>query len=39
LLRVIGDPARGIVTWNLSFLDQCYSGSLLIFNKPDRPPA
>lgn len=29
---VIGDPASGIVTWKPSFLGQCYTGSLLIFD-------
>ena len=33
---VVGDPATGIVTWNLSWLAQCYSGSLVLFDWPIR---
>jgi hypothetical protein len=31
---VIGDPASGIVTWNLAFLAQRYTGLLVLFNWP-----
>ncbi len=31
---VVGDPATGIVTWNLSLLAQCYTGSLVLFDWP-----
>jgi CRP-like cAMP-binding protein len=31
---VIGDPASGIVTWNMAFLSRCYTGSLLLFDRP-----
>jgi CRP-like cAMP-binding protein len=31
---VAGDPATGIVTWSRAFLAQCYSGSLLLFDRP-----
>jgi hypothetical protein len=31
---VIGDPASGIVTWNVAFLSRCYTGSLLLFDRP-----
>ncbi len=31
---VIGDPAAGIVTWHRDFLAQCYSGSLVLFDRP-----
>jgi CRP-like cAMP-binding protein len=31
---VVGDPAAGIVTWHVDFLAQCYSGSLLLFDRP-----
>jgi CRP-like cAMP-binding protein len=31
---VLGDPASGIVTWNLAFLSRCYTGSLLLFDWP-----
>jgi CRP-like cAMP-binding protein len=31
---VIGDPASGIVTWNMAFLAQCYTGLLVLFDWP-----
>jgi hypothetical protein len=31
---VIGDPASGIVTWNMAFLAQSYTGSLVLFDWP-----
>jgi ABC-type bacteriocin/lantibiotic exporter with double-glycine peptidase domain len=31
---VIGDPASGIVTWNMAFLSRSYTGSLLLFDWP-----
>jgi ABC-type bacteriocin/lantibiotic exporter with double-glycine peptidase domain len=31
---VVGDPATGIVTWSRAFMAQCYSGSLLLFDRP-----
>ena len=30
---VIGDPATGIVTWNVALLAQSYSGSLVLFDR------
>jgi hypothetical protein len=33
---VVGDPAAGIVTWHIDFLAQCYSGSLLVFGRPEQ---
>jgi ATP-binding cassette subfamily B protein RaxB len=35
---VVGDPATGIVTWNLSWLAQCYTESLVLFDWPSRAP-
>jgi ABC-type bacteriocin/lantibiotic exporter with double-glycine peptidase domain len=31
---VVGDPAAGIVTWSHDFFAQCYSGSLVLFERP-----
>jgi CRP-like cAMP-binding protein len=33
---VVGDPATGIVTWNLSWLAECFTGSLVLFDRPIR---
>jgi CRP-like cAMP-binding protein len=31
---VVGDPATGIVAWSMAFLAECYTGSLLLFERP-----
>ena len=31
---VVGDPATGIVTWNAELAARCYTGSLVLFDRP-----
>jgi len=31
---VVADPASGLVTWHLDFLSRCWSGALVLFERP-----
>ncbi|MCE9568095.1 MAG: cyclic nucleotide-binding domain-containing protein [Planctomycetes bacterium] len=33
---VIGDPASGVVTWKVELFAQCYTGSLVLFDRPEK---